>query len=205
MVSNSEVMDVITDINQLDLDGTYTYADYMKWRFDEYVELFRGKVMRMSPAPLRQHQNIAGNIFAPIKSYLRRKSCKVYDAPFDVRLPKKDILSDEKIYTVVQPDVCIICDPAKLDVRGCIGAPDTIIEILSKGNADRDLHKKFDLYQEHGVPEYWVVFPVEQLVTVYRLSEQGLYTVRGVYDEPGPVPVASLPAFSLRWEDIFED
>src|SRR2546429_3050189 len=111
----------ITNINQLDLQKTYTYADYLQWRFEEYVELFRGKVMRMSPAPLRQHQDIAGNIFQPIKSYLRKKDCKVYIAPFDVRLPKKGNTSDEAIYTVVQPDVCVICDTAKLDKRGCIG------------------------------------------------------------------------------------
>lgn len=196
----------ITDINQLDPQGTYTYADYLQWRFEEYVELFRGKVMRMSPAPLRQHQIIAGRIFAPIERYLRKKPCDVYIAPFDVRLPKaKTEVGDKQIYTVVQPDVCIICDPAKLDRRGCIGAPDTIIEILSAGNLDRDLKKKFDLYQEHGVKEYWIVGPGLQSVTIYTLNEAGLYQLAGEYSEPGPIPMQSLPGFSLLWEDIFEE
>ena len=177
----------------------------MQWRFDEYVELFRGKIMRMSPAPLRQHQNIGGNIFAPIKSYLRRKSCKVYAAPFDVRLPGKNAQSDEKIYTVIQPDVCIICDSAKLDVRGCIGAPDTIIEILSQGTFDRDIRVKFDLYQEYEVPEYWIVLPGEQTVLAFQLNKNRRYMLCGEYYQPGPIPIASLPGFSLLWEDIFED
>ncbi len=197
---------VITDINQLDPKKTYTYADYLQWKFEEYVELFRGKVMRMSPAPLRQHQDIAANIFTPISSYLRKKDCKVYIAPFDVRLPKKGDISDEAIYTVVQPDICIICDPAKLDRRGCVGAPDTIIEILSQGNVDRDLKKKFDLYEEHGVKEYWIVAPPDiQNVTVYILNDQGKYELRGEYDNKGPIPLQSLPGFSLTWEDIFEE
>ena len=198
-------MDIITDINQLDMDGTYTYADYMKWRFDEYVELFRGKVMRISPAPLRQHQLLALRISSRLEQFLRRKKCQVYIAPFDVRFPKKNITTDEAIYTVVQPDVCIICDPEKLDRRGCIGAPDTIIEILSQGNVNRDIKQKFDLYQEHGVREYWIIAPGERTISVYHLNAAGAYELSGEYADPGPVPVLSLPDFSLEWSDIFED
>lgn len=195
----------ITDINQLDLSKTYTYADYLQWKLDEYVELFRGKVMRMSPAPLRRHQRIVGRIFSDIERHLRNRPCDVYIAPFDVRLPKKPDTSDKAIYTVVQPDICIICDPAKLDERGCVGAPDTIIEILSKGNIDRDLKKKFDLYEEHGVPEYWIVAPGIQNVTVYLRNAEGKYELRGEYDDKGEIPLQSLPGFALLWEDIFEE
>ncbi len=198
-------MEPITDINQLDPDGTYTYADYMKWRFEEYVELFRGKIKRMSPAPLREHQIVAGRLFSLIERYLRRKSCEVYIAPFDVRLPKKNQSADEATYTVVQPDICIICDPAKLDRRGCIGAPDTIIEILSQGNLDRDIKQKFSLYEEHGVPEYWIVAPGIQTISVYQLSAEDKYELSGEYDGAGNIPVASLPGFSIPWEDIFEE
>lgn len=199
-------MQPVTDINQLDPEATYTYADYMQWKFEEYVELFRGKLMRMSPAPLREHQWIAGNIFSRIKNHLRKKACQVYMAPFDVRLPKRAVVADEAVYTVVQPDVCIICDPAKLDRHGCIGAPDTIIEILSKGNLDRDLKKKFDLYEEHGVPEYWIVAPGIQNVTVYQLNAGGKYELRAEYsDEGAMIPVASLPGFSITWDEIFEE
>lgn len=190
----------ITDINQLDPNGTYTYADYLTWRFEEYVELFRGKLKRMSPAPKRKHQDIAGNIFSDIKLFLRRKPCKVYIAPFDVRLPKAGF---EDVYTVVQPDVCIVCDEAKLDEAGCMGAPDTIIEVLSKGNVDRDIKEKFALYEESGVPEYWIVWPGEKTVTCYMLNE-GKYKLSGEYSDPGAIPIASLPGFTLQWENIFE-
>lgn len=197
-------MRYITDINELDPAATYTYADYMKWRFEEYVELFRGKVMRMSPAPLRAHQDVAGNIFYGIRRGIHKERCKVYAAPFDVRLPRKNGEADDRIiYTVVQPDVCIICDPAKLDERGCIGAPDTIIEVVSKGNAKRDLHQKMSLYAEHDVPEYWVVFPKEKIILTHLLRD-GRYEVDGEYVEEGPVPIRSLPDFSLDWSEIFD-
>lgn len=195
-------MKFITDINELDLNGTYTYADYLTWRFDEYVELFRGRIKRMSPAPKRLHQRIAGQIFTEINVFLRRKPCNVYIAPFDVRLPKKD---STEIYTVVQPDVCIVCDPAKLDEQGCVGTPDTVIEVLSKGNVDRDINEKFSLYEESGVPEYWIVSPGEKTITCYKLDEYNRYKLNGEYADPGPVPVASLPGFSLLWETVFED
>ena len=198
-------MVAITDIKQLDVNARYSYADYLKWRLEEYVELFRGKVVRMSPAPLREHQWIAGNIFSRIHEFLRKKGCQVYMAPFDVRLPQKSAINDDAIFTVVQPDVCIICDPQKLDKRGCLGAPDTIIEILSKGNIDRDVKRKFDLYQEHGVREYWIVTPGIQTVTAYQLNDTGLYHLHGEYANSGDkIPVASLPGFSLSWDEIFE-
>jgi Uma2 family endonuclease len=195
-------MKFITDVNELDLNGTYTYADYLTWRFDEYVELFKGRIRRMSPAPKRLHQQLAGRIFSELENHLRRKPCKVYIAPFDVRLPMPGA---SEIYTVVQPDICIICDPAKLDEQGCIGAPDTIIEVLSKGNIDRDINEKFALYEESGVPEYWIVAPGEKTITCYRLNETGRYKLSGEYADPGAVPVASLPGFSLLWETVFED
>jgi len=198
-------MELITDINQLDPHGTYSYADYMQWRLDETVELFRGKIMRMSPALLREHQRVSRRITSLLDSFLFKKKCEVYSAPFDVRLPKKSTTSDEAIYTVVQPDICIICDPSKLDRRGCIGAPDTVIEILSQGNLDRDIKQKFRLYEEHGVKEYWIVAPGIQTIAVYQLSEEGKYELSQEYDNAGDIPVASLPGFSIPWEHIFED
>ena len=153
-------MATITDISQLDLTKKYTYADYLTWqlvegRSDVSVELIKGKVARMSPAPKRIHQRISGRIFAETEQYLRGKSCQVYHAPFDVRLAKIDVVTNEAIETVVQPDISVICDPAKLDEQGCIGAPDWIIEILSPGSMARDTKEKFDLYEENGVKEYW--------------------------------------------------
>lgn len=198
-------MRYVTDINELDTTATYSYADYLNWRLEGYVELLRGKIARMSPAPNADHQEITGNIFFHLKAFLRRKSCKVFMAPYDVRLPKKTgETEDTVIYTVVQPDVCIVCDPAKRDIRGCIGAPDTIIEVLSPGNLNRDIKEKLSLYEEHGVPEYWIVAPGEKTVAVYVL-ENGSYQLDAEYDNPGPIPVKSLPGFSLEWEEVFFD
>lgn len=192
----------VTDINELDPNGIYTYADYLTWRFDEYVELFRGRIKRMNPTPKRRHQDIAGNIFLELKTFLRRKPCKVYSAPFDVRLPQK---GSHEIFTVIQPDICIICDQNKLDEAGCHGAPDTIIEVLSKGNIDRDINEKFTLYEESGIPEYWIVAPCEKTVTCYLLDETGHYKLSGEYADPVEIPVASLPGFVMQWESIFEE
>lgn len=201
MSMETQTTKFITDINQLDPNGVYTYTDYLTWQFDEYVELFRGRLRRMSPAPKRLHQRIAGRIFSELEAFLRRKRCDVYIAPFDVRLPKPGL---QDVYTVVQPDVCIICDQNKLDDAGCNGAPDTVIEVLSNKNVDRDIREKFSLYEESGVPEYWIVSPGEKTITCYLLKE-GKYGLNGEYGNPGAIPVVSLPGFFLQWESIFED
>jgi len=197
-------MALITDISQLDPNGTYTYADYMNWRFNEIVELIKGKIWKMSPAPLRRHQMITGNLFTAFSVYLKKnKSCQVYIAPFDVRLPKKNLsLEDKEIYTVVQPDICIICDESKLDKRGCIGVPDMIVEVLSPGNSGRDTKIKFDLYEEFGVKEYWIVSGGEESVTVFLL-EDGKFRLANDYGASGSIPVQTLPGFSIEWSDIF--
>ena len=166
-------------IEEPDLAGTYTYADYMTWEWDQLAELIHGKIFKMSPAPSSNHQSISGNLFVPIWNYLHGKRCKVFSAPFDVRLPgpskKKE---DRDIVTVVQPDICVICDLTKIDKRGCLGAPDWIIEILSKYTSSKDLNIKFDVYEAAGVQEYWVVHPSEQTVLVYTLDGQGKYKGR---------------------------
>ncbi len=167
---------MITDINQLDLSKRYTYADYLTWRFDETIELIRGKIYRMSPAPTGSHQEISGNIHGLIWTHLLDKRCKVFSAPYDVRLPlPPDMQTKAKIDTVVQPDICVICDLNKLDERGCLGAPDWIIEILSKASSKKDLNEKFDLYQHAGVKEYWIVHPYEGTILVYHMDEAQQY------------------------------
>ena len=198
---------MITDIDQLDLSKRYTYADYLTWQFDEMVELIRGKVFRMSPAPSMGHQDLSGDLHGLIWSHLRGKSCKVFHAPFDVRLPlPPDQQTAEKLDTVVQPDISVICDPAKLDRRGCHGPPNWVIEILSPSTAHKDLHEKFDLYQHAGIPEYWVVFPFERSVAIYHRNEEGLY--QSVQPQPftAPAKVASLtlPALTIDLGELFE-
>jgi Uma2 family endonuclease len=197
---------MITDINQLDLSRSYTYADYLTWQFDERVELIRGKVVRMSPAPNTSHQSCSGNLYGIIWNYLQHKDCKVFNAPFDVRLPlPPEQQSNKNIDTIVQPDISIICDLSKLDIQGCQGAPDWIIEILSPSTAQKDLTDKFDLYQHAGVQEYWVVHPSEATVIPYRLNTEGLYeTLR-----PNPfvkgecVPSGLFPDFAVDLGEVF--
>ncbi len=163
-------MKTITNINQLDLEGSYTYADYLTWQIKERLELFKGKIFKMSPAPSRRHQHILGNIYSVLRNEVAKKTCNIYLAPFDVRLVKTKT-KDEKVITVVQPDICIICDEKKLDDNGCIGAPDLVIEVLSPGNSIKEMGIKFDLYEENGVKEYWIVNPIEQTVFIYTLQK----------------------------------
>ena len=123
----------VLSFNDIDASLTYSYAHYLTWLFDERVELIKGQIFKMSPAPSRFHQEISGHVFNLIFNHLKGQSCKVYIAPFDVRFPKESV-ANKDIYTVLQPDICVICDQAKLDDRGCIGAPDIVVEILSPGN-----------------------------------------------------------------------
>ena len=193
----------ITQFSQLDLSKSYTYADYLTWKFDEFVELIKGKVMRPMAGPSRQHQVYSTNILRQLLPVLHGNPCQVYHAPFDVRLTTAGANGDQQIQTVVQPDICVVCDPAKLDDRGCVGAPDWIIEIVSPGNTARDTKIKFDLYEESGVREYWIVYPGVKTVAAYVL-ENGQYKLSAEYAEPGPVPVQVLPGLALEWAEIFE-
>ena len=115
--------DTINDINKLDPNAIYTYADYLSWRFNEMVELIKGKMVRMS-APVEYHQRISSNLHYLLYSFLLTKSCRVYSAPFDVRLKdgQKVAINNENILTTVQPDLCIICDLSKIDTKGCFDA-----------------------------------------------------------------------------------
>ena len=154
----------ITSLNQLDLvNGIYSYADYLVWKIKERVELLKGKILEMSaPSPI--HQEISGNLQGALFVFLKNSRCKLYTAPFDVRFPQK---GESQVYTVVQPDLCVVCDFEKIDSKGCVGAPDLVVEILSPGNSKKEMKSKFALYQEEGVREYWVVDPERELVFVY--------------------------------------
>lgn len=175
-------MSDITNINQLDLNGVYTYADYLLWKFDERVELFKGKIFKMSPVPNMKHQKVSMNLTLKIGFLFEHKTCQLFSAPFDVRIPRKS-KDDQEILTVVQPDLCVICDPEKLDERGCIGAPDLVIEILSPGNSKKEMKNKFELYEEAGVREYWVVHPTEENVLIYTLEDGKFRAYKPVVDD----------------------
>ena len=164
---------MITDINQLDFNKTYSYADYLTWKFQERLELIKGKILAMSPAPNRIHQTISIKLSIKLGNTFNNKPCNLFAAPFDVRLlDKKKSTNDQDIFTVVQPDLCVICDENKLDERGCIGSPDLVIEILSPGNSKKEMKYKYDLYEETGVLEYWIVNPENKSVQIYQLKEE---------------------------------
>ncbi len=195
---------VITSLDQLDPNGSYTYADYLLWQFSERVELLRGKVRQMA-APSRKHQGISINLARLLSTALWRTPCKVYSAPFDVRLTRFSKLKNQEITTVVQPDLCVICDPAKLDDRGCIGAPDLIIEILSPGNSRTEMRDKFELYQEAGVLEYWIVSPTESTIQVWKLNEQGFYIGLPPAVEGDLLTTPIIPNLEVDVKEVFED
>jgi Uma2 family endonuclease len=195
---------VITDINQLDLTKQYTYADYLTWQFAERVELIKGWVYKMSPAPSRLHQRISQIVSSEIYNYVKGGTCEVYSAPFDVRLVnKRKSVDDKEVMDVVQPDICVICDATKLDDRGCIGAPELIIEIISKGNSKRDVQQKFELYQENGVLEYWIIQPNDCTVSVFDLVNQK-YVLRKIYSNEDEIEVAVLQGLSIDMKIVFQ-
>ena len=124
------------------------------------MELIKGKVFDL-PTPWTVHQLISGTIAGELGNYLIGKSIEVFTAPFDVRLPRI-FFNDKEILTVVQPDICIICATEKVNDKGCIGAPDIVIEILSPGNNKKELKNQYEVYEENGVLEYWIIHPQEK-------------------------------------------
>ncbi len=153
----------------------WTYADYLTWPDDERWEIIDGVAYSMSPAPATVHQRILSRLALPILAHLEGKRCELFLAPFDVRFAEQQNASDNYIDTVVQPDILVVCDKNKLDERGCNGPPDFIIEISSPSTGKNDLTRKFDLYQRHGVNEYWIVHPEQQTVMVFKIGEDGMY------------------------------
>jgi len=170
----------------LDLNKRYTYADYLTWMDDVRRELIEGFI-KMFPAPRDIHAKISKNIVWILEYGIRQNKgrCELRYAPFDVRFPINGETENHKIYTVVQPDICIICDPSKLDDDGCLGAPDMIIEIVSPSTAKRDTNEKFLLYEKHGVKEYWIVYPKDKAVNAFILQENGKYDNGHLYERKG--------------------
>jgi Uma2 family endonuclease len=187
-------------LSDLDFSKTYTYADYISWPFEERVELIKGKIFIMGPSPNRLHQEIS----LALANYVKGKSFRVYMAPFDVRLSQASI-EDSAIYTVVQPDICVICDLSILDERGCIGAPDIVVEILSPGNNKKELRNKFEVYQEAGVKEYWIIHPGEHTFLKYTLDSNGFFQPSKLLIGGDEVTSGILPGFAMDLKEIFEE
>ncbi len=194
---------MITSLSQLDFDKKYTYADYVLWKFQERVELLKGKLFKMAaPSPI--HQEISGNLNGLLWNYLRNNPCKLYAAPFDVRLPLPNRRATaDKIDTVVQPDLCVVCDRKKLDKQGCVGAPDLVVEILSPGNSKREMRDKLELYQEAGVIEYWVVDPEHRTVLVHVLENKKYKSILPYLTDEDVLTSTIFPELAIQLDEVF--
>jgi len=200
-MSTATLPKIVTQFSDLDPEGYYTYADYLLWQFQERVELIKGRIFKMSPAPNMSHQRVSGNLSRELLNYFYKKSCQVFIAPFDVRLPVKD--KKGRNSTVVQPDLCIICDESKLDEQGCNGAPDWVIEILSPGNSRFEMREKFRIYEEAGVREYWIVNPAERIVLQYVLNESGQYSGLAPATEEDQLRPHIFPDWVIDLKEVF--
>jgi Uma2 family endonuclease len=182
----------------------YTYKDYLTWPDDIRCELIDGVIYDMTPAPIKNHQKISMELSGRFWGFLKGKPCEVYHALFDVRL--SDGNEDESnIKTVVQPDIAVICDKKKLDEKGCVGAPDLIVEIASPATASKDLTKKFNLYEKHGVREYWIVHPEEKTVMVFTLVKDSLYGRPKNYSASDKIKVVVLKGLTIDLDEIFAE
>lgn len=193
----------VTRLDQLDPNGRYSIADYLSWQFSEMVELIRGKIFKMS-APKLTHQRLSRNIFGELYLHFKGKSCQIFSAPIDVYLTPEGT----EHATIVQPDIIVVCDPTKLVERGCQGAPDLVVEILSRSTAGKDLGVKYDLYESVGVREYWLVDPENQTVLQYALSavEQAFELVRiRPYIATETLTSAIFPELKLDLTEVFQE
>ena len=176
----------------------YTYEDYCTWDDGERWELIDGIAYAMAPAPPTSHQGVSRDILLQIGGFLRGKKCEVFGAPFDVRLNSKT-----KNNTVVQPDLVVICDKSKIDNKGCDGAPDMVVEILSPSSVSHDVFRKYALYQKAGVREYWIVDPDAKTVVTHILKD-GVYSGM-VYEQSDIVPVSVLDGCTVNLAEVFEE
>jgi Uma2 family endonuclease len=182
---------------RLEEDRDYTYTDILQWDEGLRYELYGGRAYMMAP-PLRLHQEISGALFNKLYNFLEGKPCKVYHAPFGVRLFPQKNNSDDFYF---EPDIVVVCDSSKLDERGCNGAPDLVVEILSPTTVKHDLLYKFNKYLEAGVREYWIVDPDEKKLAVYVLD--GNRYVFSDYSGDAEVPSTVLRGFTLGLKTIF--
>lgn len=183
-------------------DEVFRYGDYLKWDDGERWELIDGIAYNLTPVPSRFHQRVSGQLFLQFGNFLSNSSCEVYSAPFDVRLPEGDE-ADEAISTVVQPDISVVCDPSKLDDKGCKGSPDLIVEILSPATARKDLKEKFLRYERAGVREYWIVDPSGKTVTVFKRTDAGLFGRPDVYGEEERIKVSLFEDLEIDLQPVF--
>lgn len=185
----------------------FTYRHYRTWPDNERWELIEGQAWNMCAAPMRRHQRLSGRLYRWLGNFLEGKSCEAYAAPFDVLLPEGDEDEDD-IDTVVQPDIVVYCDTSKLRDYGARGAPDLVVEILSPSTSRKDQKEKLDLYEKHGVREYWVLDPSGRWLCIYHRKPDGRFD-EGELREPGrdygSVESQVLEGFVVEPPRLFED
>ena len=184
-------------------DKVYTYSDYLKFDFDYMVELIRGKIFKMTPAPSMRHQRVSGNLFGLLFNIIKGSPCKLFAAPTDVVLPIEN-RKDGKEHTVVQPDICIFCDLSMLKEQAAFGPPTLVVEILSPHTRKKDIQLKYDIYEEAGVQEYWVIMPREELLEQFVLMD-GKYQRIQTYTKEDSVAAHAVPGLSVALEEVFQE
>ncbi len=197
-------MSEITHVDQLDLSRVYTYADYYSWKFKERVELIKGKVFKMSSAPRISHQRISHRLVLKMGLFFEKKSCEVLSAPVDVCLPIESKTST-KSETVLQPDICVVCDQSKLESDLlCFGAPDLVVEILSPSNSKKEMKYKYEVYEQSGVREYWIVNPAQKHTIIYTLNDEGTFIGQKPVVEDEVLTSYIFPNLKINQLDIFK-
>jgi len=176
-------------------DALFTWADYRTWPDDERWELIAGVAYAMAPAPSTKHQIVTGNLFSGLIRGLTGKPCRPFIAPTDVKLSDLD---------VVQPDIPVVCDPARITPTHIEGAPEVVIEVLSPTTAAKDLRQKKALYEQAGVREYPVVDPLEQYAIRFLLGPDGCFDKGTVFAAAEPLVIATLEALEIPLWEVFE-
>ena len=182
----------------------YTFADCLTWEENERIEIIDGEAVMMAP-PSRVHQEISGALFAQLYNFLEGKKCRVYAAPFAVRLFERDGEAPEDVDTMVEPDLSVVCDGNKLDNHGCKGAPDMVVEILSPSTRRHDRLVKLGLYQRAGVREYWIVNPEEKTVQVFTQDGGGSLRITEEYERDGVAKVNVLNGCFIELGKVFNE
>lgn len=182
----------------------YTFADFLSWNDNEHIEIINGEAFMMA-TPSSRHQEICFEIGRQLGNFLEGKTCKVYPAPFGVRLFEQAKDTPEQVNTVVEPDISVICDRNKIDKRGCKGAPDLVIEVLSPSTQRMDQLIKLNLYQRAGVREYWIVDPENQTVRVMTQNESRLFYVQEVYGREDVAKVNILDGCFIELHKVFSE
>ena len=185
-------------------DAHYTFADCMVWDESEWTEIIDGRAVMMAP-PSRIHQAISGELFRQLANYLEGKKCRVYHAPFAVRLFEQDGDTPEDVDTMVEPDISVVCDLDKLDKYGCKGAPSMVAEIISPSTRRHDRLVKLNLYQRAGIREYWIVDPDTRSVQVFLPDESGALRIYEYYGREDIAKVNVLDGCFIDLARVFQE